>query len=186
MLGRCQHVTNADYSVEMRLMQRNKPYTTFPQEIGGNDRRSKVIVSIGSDHAGFEQKELLKTYIEELGHTVIDRGPDSDARVDYPDFAVKVATDVTAGEATYGVLVCGTGIGMAVSANKCKGIRAANVTTPDFAALAREHNNANIVTLSARFVDPEVNRAIVKTFFETEFGGGRHADRVAKIMALED
>jgi len=82
--------------------------------------------------------------------------------------------------------VCGTGIGMAVSANKCKGIRAANVTTPDFAALAREHNNANIVTLSARFVDPEVNRAIVKTFFETEFGGGRHADRVAKIMALED
>ena len=142
-------------------------------------------VSIASDHAGFEEKELLKPYLEELGCEVIDRGPDSDGRVDYPDYAARVAKDVATGEAERGVLVCGTGIGMAVAANKVHGIRAANVTTPEFAALAREHNNANIVTLSGRFVSDEVNRAIVKAFLETAFAGGRHEDRVAKIMALE-
>ena len=142
-------------------------------------------VSIASDHAGFEEKELLKPYLEELGHEVIDRGPDSDGRVDYPDYAALVAKDVATGEAERGVLVCGTGIGMAVAANKVRGIRAANVTSPEFAALAREHNDANIVTVSGRFVSDEVNRAIVKTFLETAFAGGRHEDRVAKIMALE-
>ena len=145
-----------------------------------------VKISIASDHAGFEEKELLRVYLAELGHEVIDRGPDSDARVDYPDFAALVAADVAAGEAERGVLVCGTGIGMAVAANKVHGIRAANVTSPEFAALAREHNDANVVTVSGRFVTDEVNRAIVKTFLETDFGGGRHAGRVAKIMALED
>lgn len=143
-------------------------------------------VSIASDHAGFEEKELLKPYIESLGHEVCDRGPQNADRVDYPDFAKLVADDVASGAADRGVLVCGTGIGMAISANKVRGIRAANVTSPDFAALAREHNDANIVTLSGRFVTDEVNRAIVKTFLETEFGGGRHAGRVAKIMALEE
>ena len=142
-------------------------------------------VSIASDHAGFEEKELLKPYLVELGHEVIDRGPDSDDRVDYPDFAELVAKDVAGGEADRGVLVCGTGIGMAIAANKVDGIRAANVTTPEFAALAREHNDANIVTVSGRFVTDETNRAIVKAFLETEFGGGRHEGRVAKIMALE-
>ena len=142
-------------------------------------------VSIASDHAGFEEKELLVDYLRELGHEVVDRGPDSDDRVDYPDFAELVARDVVSGAAEKGVLVCGTGIGMAVAANKVDGIRAANVTSPEFAALAREHNDANIVTVSGRFVTDEVNRAIVKTFLETEFAGGRHAGRVAKIMALE-
>ena len=142
-------------------------------------------VSIASDHAGFEEKELLKPYLVELGHEVIDRGPDSDDRVDYPDFAELVAKDVAGGEADRGVLVCGTGIGMAIAANKVDGIRAANVTTPEFAALAREHNDANIVTVSGRFVTDEINRAIVKAFLETAFGGGRHEGRVAKIMALE-
>ena len=142
-------------------------------------------VSIASDHAGFEEKELLKPYLVELGHEVIDRGPDSDDRVDYPDFAALVAKDVAGGEADRGVLVCGTGIGMAIAANKVDGIRAANVTTPEFAALSREHNDANIVTVSGRFVTDETNRAIVKAFLETEFGGGRHEGRVAKIMALE-
>ena len=142
-------------------------------------------VSIASDHAGFEEKELLKPYLVELGHEVIDRGPDSDDRVDYPDFAELVAKDVAGGEADCGVLVCGTGIGMAIAANKVDGIRAANVTTPEFAALAREHNDANIVTVSGRFVTDETNRAIVKAFLETAFGGGRHEGRVAKIMALE-
>ena len=142
-------------------------------------------VSIASDHAGFEEKELLKPYLVELGHEVIDRGPDSDDRVDYPDCAELVAKDVAGGEADRGVLVCGTGIGMAIAANKVDGIRAANVTTPEFAALAREHNDANIVTVSGRFVTDEINRAIVKAFLETAFGGGRHEGRVAKIMALE-
>lgn len=144
-----------------------------------------MIVSIAADHAGFEEKQRLVGYLAELGHEVIDRGPNSDDRVDYPDFAVLVARDVASGEAERGVLVCGTGIGMAVAANKVHGIRAANVTSPEFAALAREHNDANIVTVSGRFVTDEVNRAIVKTFLETEFGGGRHAGRVEKIMALE-
>ena len=144
-----------------------------------------MIVSIAADHAGFEEKQRLVGYLAELGHEVIDRGPNSDDRVDYPDFAVLVARDVASGEAERGVLVCGTGIGMAVAANKVHGIRAANVTSPEFAALAREHNDANIVTVSGRFVTDEVIRAIVKTFLETEFGGGRHAGRVEKIMALE-
>lgn len=142
-------------------------------------------VSIASDHAGFEEKELLKPYLEELGHEVIDRGPDSDDRVDYPDFAELVAKDVVEGAADRGVLVCGTGIGMAIAANKVDGIRAANVVTPEFAQLSREHNDANVVTVSGRFVTDEVNRAIVKTFLETDFAGGRHEGRVAKIMALQ-
>ena len=142
-------------------------------------------VSIASDHAGFEEKELLVGYLESLGHEVVGRGPENDDRVDYPDFAVIVARDVVAGEAERGVLVCGTGIGMAVAANKVDGIRAANVTSPEFAQLAREHNDANVVTVSGRFVTDEVNRAIVKAFLETDFAGGRHAGRVQKIMALE-
>ena len=123
-------------------------------------------ISIASDHAGFEQKELLKPFLEELGHEVLDRGPDSDDRVDYPDYAKLVGDDVAQGVAERGVLVCGTGIGMAIAANKVDGIRAANVTTPEFAQLAREHNDANIVTVSGRFVADETNRAIVKTFLE--------------------
>ena len=144
-----------------------------------------MIIAIGSDHAGFEQKQLLIEYLKEEGYEVVDLGPNSADRVDYPDYAVKVAHYVADGKARFGVLVCGTGIGMAVAANKIRGIRAANVTTPEFAALAREHNDANIVTVSGRFVTDEVNRAIVKTFLETAFAGGRHEGRVAKIMALE-
>lgn len=142
-------------------------------------------VSIASDHAGFEEKELLRAYLAELGHEVIDRGPDSDDRVDYPDFAALVAADIVEGIADRGVLVCGTGIGMAIAANKVDGIRAANVITPEFAQLAREHNDANVVTVSGRFVSHEVNSEIVRMFLETEFAGGRHEGRVAKIMALQ-
>ncbi|MCB7038124.1 ribose 5-phosphate isomerase B [Eggerthella sinensis] len=142
-------------------------------------------ISIASDHAGFEQKQALAAYLESLGHDVIDRGPGTDDRVDYPDFAALVAHDVVDGAAERGVLVCGTGIGMAVAANKIDGIRAANVTSPVFAALAREHNDANIVAVSGRFVDEVTNREILDAFVSTEFGGGRHADRVKKITALE-
>ena len=144
-----------------------------------------MIISIGSDHAGFEQKELLIGYLLERGHDVIDRGPENDDRVDYPDYAALVAQDVANGAADRGVLVCGTGIGMALAADKVPGIRAANIITPQFALLCREHNDANVITLSGRFVEPAVNCEILEIFLTTEFGGGRHAGRVEKIMELE-
>lgn len=144
-----------------------------------------MIISIASDHAGFEQKQELAAYLAECGHEVLDRGPADDGRVDYPDFAKLVARDVVQGAAERGVLVCGTGIGMAIAANKVHGIRAANVTSAEFAALSREHNDANVVTVSGRFVSLDENKRILDAFVATEFGGGRHAGRVEKIMALE-
>ena len=142
-------------------------------------------VSIGSDHAGFEQKQALVDYLLGKGIEVIDRGPDSDDRVDYPDYAVPVARDVAEGATDYGVLVCGTGIGMAMAADMVPGVRAANIITSEFAALCREHNDANVITLSGRFVPLEENERILDTFLATDFGGGRHAGRVEKIMALD-
>ena len=137
-------------------------------------------VAIASDHAGFEQKQLLAAYLaEDLAQDVLDLGPDSDDRVDYPDFANKVAHAVANGDAEYGVLVCGTGIGMALTADKVAGIRASSITTPEFAALFREHNDGS-------FVDLDVNKQIIKTFLATEFGGGRHQQRVDKIMANDN
>lgn len=143
-------------------------------------------ISIASDHAGFEQKQQLAAYLKEQGHCVVDRGPDSDERVDYPDFAALVAKDVAAGTSERGVLVCGTGIGMQIAANKVHGVRAANVINTQFAQLCREHNDANVITLSGRFVDLDINKAILDTFLSTDFAEGRHTGRVAKIMALED
>ena len=142
-------------------------------------------ISIGSDHAGFEQKQQLVDYLVELGHDVIDHGPDTDERVDYPDYAVKVAMDVSFKRADYGVLVCGTGIGMCIFANKIVRVRAANVTIPEFAELARAHNDANVVGLSGRFIDIDTNKKIVDVFLSTEFEGGRHAQRLAKLLPLE-
>ena len=142
-------------------------------------------VSIGSDHAGFEQKQALVDYLKGKGHEVVDRGPANDDRVDYPDYAAPVARDVAASAADFGVLVCGTGIGMAMAADKVPGVRAANIINPEFAALCREHNDANVITLSGRFVPLEENERILDTFLATDFGGGRHAGRVEKIMALD-
>ena len=145
-----------------------------------------VNVSIASDHAGFEQKQKLVAYLRSQGYEVFDRGPHTDDRVDYPDYAALVGSDVSQGACERGVLVCGTGIGMAIAANKIPGVRAANITTPEFAQLCREHNDANVITLSGRFVGLEENQKILDTFFATEFGGGRHAARVAKIATLEN
>ena len=142
-------------------------------------------ISIASDHAGFEQKQELRDYLTGKGHEVVDRGPDSDDRVDYPDFAALVAHDVADGNADYGVLVCGTGIGMALAADKIVGCRAANIINVQFAELCRQHNDANIITLSGRFVELDVNKQIVDTFLTTKFEGGRHAMRVKKIMDLD-
>ncbi|MDM8302205.1 ribose 5-phosphate isomerase B [Collinsella tanakaei] len=143
-------------------------------------------VAIASDHAGFEQKQILVDYLAtELGLDVMDMGPDSDDRVDYPDYAVSVAHAVADGTADRGILVCGTGIGMALAADKVAGIRASSITTPEFADLFRRHNDGNVLCLSGRFVEPAVNKEIIRVFLETPFEGGRHADRVAKVMALD-
>lgn len=142
-------------------------------------------VAVGSDHAGYEQKERLVGHLRQSGHDVTDVGTFGDESVDYPDYALAVARAVAKGEAEAGVLVCGTGIGMAIAANKVAGVRAANVTDPEFAKLARAHNNANVVTVSGRFVPVEVNEQIVDTFLATSFEGGRHGLRVDKIDNAE-
>lgn len=142
-------------------------------------------ISVGSDHAGFDQKQQIVAYLKECGHEVIDRGPDSDDRVDYPDYAVKVGMDVAFDRAERGVVICGTGIGMCIVANKLPKIRCANLTSPEFAELARAHNDANVVALSGRFVDLDTNKKIIDTFLTTEFEGGRHAKRLAKLLPLE-
>ena len=143
-------------------------------------------IAIASDQAGFEQKEQLKAYIASLGHEVKDFGTDSEARVDYPDFADPAARAVARGEFDRGVLVCGTGIGMALTADKIPGIRASIIPNTNLASLFREHNNGNVACLSGRFTSFEENCAILDTFFTTEFGGGRHATRVEKIMREDD
>lgn len=143
-------------------------------------------VAIASDHAGFEQKQILVDYLAtELGLDVMDMGPDSDDRVDYPDYAASVAHAVADGTADRGILVCGTGIGMALAADKVAGIRASSITTPEFADLFRRHNDGNVLCLSGRFVEPAINKEIVRVFLTAPFEGGRHADRVAKVMALD-
>lgn len=144
-------------------------------------------VCIGSDHAGFDQKEKLKAFLIAAGHDVTDAGAGSaEISVDYPDFAEKVARAVVAGDADRGVLVCGTGIGMAMAAGKVAGCRAANVTDPEFARLAREHNDANVVSVSGRFVPVQVNEQILEAFLATPFGGDRHQRRIDKITGLEN
>ena len=142
-------------------------------------------ISIASDHAGYDMKQALIPYLESKGHEVIDCGPASADRCDYPDYAAAACGKITAGEAERAVLICGTGIGMAMSACKIKGIRAANCPNTTWAELCREHNDANVITLSARFVSEEENQAILDTFFATAFGEGRHTGRVEKMMALQ-
>lgn len=147
---------------------------------------AQLRIALASDHGGFEQKEGLKPWLEGLGFSVDDFGCDSEESVDYPDYAERVARAVAQGDDDYGILVCGTGIGMMIAANKVAGIRAANLTSPEFAKLSREHNDANVATLSGRFTSLEDNKSIVETFLDTDFAGGRHARRVEKIMTIED
>ena len=142
-------------------------------------------IAIASDHAGFEQKQILLKHLTDAGHSVTDLGPEDESRVDYPDYAERVAEAVSRGCVERGILVCGTGIGMAICANKVSGIRAANVTNAEFAKLSREHNDSNILCLSGRFVDVDENIKCVDAFLETDFAGGRREGRVKKMMALE-
>lgn len=142
-------------------------------------------ISIGSDHAGYRHKEALKKALESDGHSVIDVGTDSEESVDYPDFASAAARLVAEGKADRGVIVCGTGIGVSIAANKVKGIRAANVTNVEMARLAREHNDANMVAVGARITPVDLAIDIVRTFLKSEFSEGRHTKRVEKIKDLE-
>ena len=143
-------------------------------------------VYLGADHAGFPLKELLRESMKADGHEVIDLGTFSEESVDYPDLAREVGEKVRENAETRGVLVCGTGIGVAIAANKLKGIRAANVHDINEATLSRQHNNANIVTVGARTTETELAKNIVKTFLSTAFEGGRHQARIDKITAIEN
>ena len=140
----------------------------------------KLKIAIGADHAGFEYKELLKTYLAE-GYEVKDFGTYSPDSVDYPDFAHPVALAVESKEFDFGVLVCGSANGVAITANKHQHIRAAICWENVLASLARQHNNANIICIPARFVSTDLAKEMVDTFLNTEFEGGRHANRVNKI-----
>jgi ribose 5-phosphate isomerase B len=145
-----------------------------------------MTISIGSDHAGYAYKEAIKTMLTEQGHAVLDVGTTSEDSVDYPDYGKAAADLVRTGQATFGVLVCGSGIGISIAANKLPGIRAANCTSTTMAQLARQHNDANMVAVGQRLVTVDEARAIVTTFLETPFEGGRHQRRVEKIDLAGD
>ena len=139
------------------------------------------IIPLGCDHAGFELKEELKAYLTNLGYEVKDYGTFSSDSTDYPDYAHAVATHVENEEGILGILICGSGNGISMTANKHQGIRCALCWTTEIAELARLHNNANIISIPARFVSKELAFEMVNVFFNTEFEGGRHANRVNKI-----
>ncbi|GAA3938277.1 ribose 5-phosphate isomerase B [Hymenobacter algoricola] len=138
-------------------------------------------IALGSDHAGFAYKQLLAQWLRDNGYQVRDFGTDSAASVDYPDFVHPLAAAITSGELERGILVCGSANGVCITANKHQGIRAAIAWEPELAALARQHNDANIVCVPARFVSEDAARTIVGTFLTTAFEGGRHQTRVSKI-----
>ena len=138
-------------------------------------------VAIGSDHAGFALKEKVKAYLASKGYEVIDYGTDSEERYDYPDAAHPAASSIQKGDAERGVLVCGSGIGMAIAANRHSGVRAVDAVTEEMAKLSREHNNANVLALGQRLLSWEEAQKIIDTFFATAFEGGRHELRVQKI-----
>jgi ribose 5-phosphate isomerase B len=142
-------------------------------------------IAIGADHAGFALKEKLRQRLAQDGHEVVDFGPASAESCDYPDYAQPVARNVAGGRADRGILVCSTGIGMAMAANKVRGVRAAPAFLDDEVKMTREHNDANVLTLGAKYLDEQQAVELVHRFLETEFTGGRHARRVAKIAQIE-
>lgn len=140
-----------------------------------------MTISIGNDHAGPEYKKAIVTYLEKIGHTVINHGTDSFDSVDYPDFGHPVAYDVESKKADFGIVICGSGNGIAMTANKHQDIRCALCWTLEIAELARQHNDANIISIPARYTSIPQAVAMVEAFLETPFEGGRHANRVQKI-----
>ncbi|HOV42316.1 MAG TPA: ribose 5-phosphate isomerase B [Syntrophothermus lipocalidus] len=144
-----------------------------------------MTIVIGSDHAGYVLKEFLKTKLGGEGYRVVDYGTDSEEPVDYPDVAEKVALAVKSSEESLGIVVCGTGIGMSIAANKIPGIRAAVCHSRFTARMAREHNWVNVIAVGARVLEPNEAWEVVKEFLSASFQGGRHSRRIEKITALE-
>ncbi|MDX1661623.1 MAG: ribose 5-phosphate isomerase B [Gemmatimonadota bacterium] len=148
----------------------------------GRERR----VALASDHAGYALKSDLASHLAELGWEAVDLGTDSEDSTDYPDWAHRLAEAIHEGRAPLGVLVCGSGTGMSIAANRHAGVRAANCLDEEMAELAREHNDANVLCLGSRIVSPVEAKKILWTFLETDFGGGRHARRRDKIEIGRD
>ena len=144
------------------------------------------MIGIGNDHGGYELKMHIKKLLESKGIEVKDFGIHNTDSVDYPDIAIPVCESVVNGECECGILVCGTGIGMSIAANKINGIRAAHVTDSFSARMTKMHNNANVICLGGRITGPEIASDIVEAYLNAEFQGGRHENRVNKIMALEN
>jgi len=143
-------------------------------------------ISVASDHAGYELKEAVKRHLTAAGHEVIDFGTSSTASTDYPDYATPAARAVVSGEVERGVFVCGSGQGMVMTANKVRGVRAALAWQPEVARLSRQHNDANVLALPARFIGTEEALETVDIWMDTEFEGGRHIPRVEKMMKAEE
>ncbi|HUA62163.1 MAG TPA: ribose 5-phosphate isomerase B [Verrucomicrobiae bacterium] len=142
-------------------------------------------IAIAADHAGFALKEQLRQILASEGHEVVDFGTSSAESCDYPDYAQPVGRDVAQGRYDRGILVCSTGIGMAIAANKIDGVRAAPAQSEDEVRMTREHNDANVLTIGAKYLDESRAIGLIHTFLNTEFSGGRHARRVAKIAQIE-
>jgi ribose 5-phosphate isomerase B len=140
-------------------------------------------IALAADHAGYEEKEKLKKTLDQMGVAYDDMGTDSSESVDYPDYARKVADAVARGDYEQGILVCGSGTGMAIAANRVHGVRAAVAWNEEIARLARQHNNANVLSIAARFTPDDEVKKIVKAWFDADFEGGRHERRVEKIEA---
>jgi len=138
-------------------------------------------IAIGSDHAGFDYKTMIIDWLKENNFDVLDMGPNSNDSVDYPDFVHPVANSLEAGKSDLGIIICGSGNGAAMTANKHKGVRAAIAWNEELSSLARLHNDANIISIPARFVPEQLALTIVETFLKTDFEGGRHERRVRKI-----
>ncbi len=144
-----------------------------------------MTIAIASDHGGFELKDILIDYLTEKGNAVINLGTDSPESVDYPDYAKACCDEVLSKRADFGILVCGTGVGISIAANKIDGIRCGLCPSKEIAALVKQHNNANVIALGGRFTSPEEAKAIVDSYMGAQFEGGRHQQRIDKIMNLE-
>ena len=142
-------------------------------------------IAIGADHAGFSLKEQLRDWLRAQGHEVDDLGTGSAESTDYPDYASAVSREVAAGKADRGILVCSTGVGMSIAANKVPGVRAALAVNADEVRLMRAHNDANVITFGARYIDAPAAEALIGVFLQTGFDGGRHQRRISKIAELE-
>jgi ribose 5-phosphate isomerase B len=143
-------------------------------------------IAIGSDHRGYEAKRRLVSLLQQLGHEVLDLGPEGSESVDYPDYALQVAQAVSQGRVDRGILICGTGIGMCIAANKVRGVRAAPCHDSITAEMSRRHNDSNVLCLSADLLGEELIDRMVRIWLDTEFEGGRHARRVDKIARFEE